>query len=302
MNKIAHSTARKRFFHTLCFGKEAIMSYIETKQHGTIDFPIQLYSIDDKNPKYEMAHHWHESVEIIRIISGRLNMKLNNRFFCAGEGELIFVNPETVHGASPENCKYECIVFSTEILSSGGKEERAFIENIENHVFAVNDHFDKNSIVKPAADSLFEAMKEEKGSFFIIAQLYSLFAVIMENKLYKKVSELGGSEKTNAKLRRVLSFIRQSYDKQISLEEMAFEADMSPKYFCAFFREMTGKTPVKYLNTYRVERAARKLISTDMPITDIAYGCGFNDLSYFIKTFKSIKGITPKAFRADSAY
>ena len=60
---------------------------------------------------------------------------------------------------------------------------------------------------------------------------------------------------------------------------------------------MTGTTPVKYLLTYRIERAARKLLSTDESITQIAYDCGFNDLSYFIKTFKDIKKITPKNYR-----
>ncbi len=276
------------------------MTYNETKQHGTLDFPIQLYCIDKLNPKYEMAHHWHASIELIRIVSGSLKVRLNNRNFTAYEGEMIFVNPETVHGAMPVDCIYECIVFSPEILSSGDKEARSFIENLENHIIAVYDHFDSKSEFKKAADSVFEQMKADKNSFYVISRLYEFFALIMENGLYKKVSELGGSEKTNAKLRRVLSFIRDSYDKQISLEEMAQTADMSTKYFCSFFKEMTGKTPVKYLNTYRIERAARKLISTDMQITDIAYSCGFNDLSYFIKTFKATKGVTPKIFRKNA--
>jgi AraC-like DNA-binding protein len=60
---------------------------------------------------------------------------------------------------------------------------------------------------------------------------------------------------------------------------------------------MTQKSPMAYLNNYRIERAAGKLMSTDLTVTDIAYGCGFNDLSYFIKTFKLIKGISPNKFR-----
>jgi AraC-like DNA-binding protein len=56
-------------------------------------------------------------------------------------------------------------------------------------------------------------------------------------------------------------------------------------------------TPFEYLNNYRVEMASRALITTDKPITEIAFSCGFNDLSYFIKTFKKCKGITPKSFR-----
>ena len=62
-------------------------------------------------------------------------------------------------------------------------------------------------------------------------------------------------------------------------------------------KEMTRKSPVEYLNTYRVEKAARKLITSDISVTDVAFACGFNDLSYFIKTFKAYKGVTPAKFR-----
>ena len=53
---------------------------------------------------------------------------------------------------------------------------------------------------------------------------------------------------------------------------------------------MTRKSPVEYLNLYRIERASRKLLNSDMSVTDVAFACGFNDLSYFIKTFKAVKG------------
>ena len=78
---------------------------------------------------------------------------------------------------------------------------------------------------------------------------------------------------------------------------MAQVAGVSPKYFCSFFKTMTAKTPVEYLNNYRVEKAAAMLLSSDSSVTDIAFSCGFNDLSYFIKVFRDLKGISPKKFR-----
>ena len=98
-------------------------------------------------------------------------------------------------------------------------------------------------------------------------------------------------------MKRVLKYIRDNFASEITLDDMAREAGLSTKYFCAFFKTMTGTTPVKYLLTYRIERAARKLIGSDDSITQIAYDCGFNNLSYFIKTFKTIKKITPTSYR-----
>jgi AraC-like DNA-binding protein len=59
---------------------------------------------------------------------------------------------------------------------------------------------------------------------------------------------------------------------------------------------MTHRTPIDYLNYYRIERACFKLVSTNLSITEVAFECGFNDLSYFIKTFKKYKAITPKQY------
>ena len=60
---------------------------------------------------------------------------------------------------------------------------------------------------------------------------------------------------------------------------------------------MTGRTPIEYLKIYRIEKASKKLLNTDEAVTDIAFSCGFNDLSYFIKTFKELKNITPAQYR-----
>ena len=97
-------------------------------------------------------------------------------------------------------------------------------------------------------------------------------------------------------LKTALEFMESSYNKQITLEEMSGSVNMSPKYFCRFFQEMTHRTPIDYLNYYRIERACYQLMTTDQSITEVAYNSGFNDLSYFIKTFKKYKGTTPKQY------
>ena len=126
-----------------------------------------------------------------------------------------------------------------------------------------------------------------------------MFGVILEKEYYSKNLSIKSvhNEKNVVTLKKALAYIRNSYDTPITLMDIANSAGISPKYLCTFFKEMTGKTPFEYLNAYRIERAARKLINTDLPVTQIAYMCGFNDLSYFIKTFKQIKGVTPKNFR-----
>ena len=207
------------------------MSFNELKQHGTEDFPFGIYVIDKHHPKYEMAFHWHTNVEIIRVISGTLSITLDNCNFTAKRGDVVFVNSEIVHGATPHECEYECLVFPLSFLKNGNRACNRFLDDL----------IEKNC----------------------------------------KLAHLPSGEEI----------------KEITLDDMALAAGFSTKYFCSFFKELTGKTPVEYLNSYRVERACRKLLGSDLSITQIAYGSGFNDLSYFIKTFKKIKGSSPSIYR-----
>lgn len=278
------------------------MIYNELKQHGTADFPIELYHIDKFHTRYEMASHWHSAIELIRVISGVLNLKLNNREFSAYAGDIVFVNSETVHGAVPDECVYESLVFHVDALSISDMGCKFFIDNILNHEYIVNEyHPYKNDDFYKAVSDIFSAMENKSAGykFTVIGNIYRLFGVIIDEHLYSESSSSSSisSDRNVPKLKSVLSFIRENYDMQISLDDMAMAAAMSPKYFCYFFRAMTRKTPVEYLNSYRIEKASRKLLNTDISVTDIAYSCGFNDLSYFIKTFKSIKGTTPSKFR-----
>ena len=97
-------------------------------------------------------------------------------------------------------------------------------------------------------------------------------------------------------IKNVLSYISENYDSNISLDMLAKIAGMNPKYFCRYFRSMTERTPIDYLNYYRIECACEMLTTKNISVKEAAISCGFNDESYFIKIFHKYKGITPKQF------
>nr|MBQ4320044.1 helix-turn-helix transcriptional regulator [Clostridia bacterium] len=279
------------------------MSYNEIKQHGTEDFPIELYSIDHNHTRYEMEAHWHSEFEIIRVLDGVLKVRLNNNSYTVQKGETVFVNSETLHQASPIDCRYECIVFHLGLVSSQYIDSTFFIDCIRNREFMIDEyHSDPESELSCAVGGLFDVMRAQSETsgdkFRILGALFNLLGVIIAQNRFRPTESVPlTTEKNISKLKNVLSYMRSHYDSPMSLDEMAYAAGMSSKYFCHFFKEMTTKTPVEYLTLYRIEKASRKLITTDMSVTDIALSCGFNDLSYFIKTFKNIKSTTPAQYR-----
>lgn len=280
------------------------MIYNELLQRGTADFPIGYYYIDKNHTRYEMTAHWHNEVELIRILEGSLKVRLNNHVYLAKPGDVFFVNSETIHSAQPDNCTYECMVFGIDFLNSDTYSCRFFIESIVNREYMIKEYSSTDDTeFNDSVHMIFESIKNKTSGykFLVIGALYRMLGIIVDKHLYSPVNGNAGisDDKNIPKLKKVLTFMRDNYDKQISLEDIATAAGMSPKYFCYFFKERTGKTPFEYLNGYRIERASQKLLSTDLNVTEIAFSCGFNDLSYFIKTFKSFKNISPAKFRKE---
>lgn len=279
------------------------MKYNELKVHGEPDFPIELYHLDHTSPKYEMACHYHNDLEIIHILKGCLSITLNNSTFTASAGDFVFVNSETLHSATPENCEYECIVFNFDFfLSIPERGALDLADRIKSHDISVQPLFNSSQPeIYNNLHNIFSAMNEKSDGyrFLVISEIYRLFSLILKHKYYIEALSVSdvADDKSSVKLKKVLSFIRENYTKPLTLEEMSSVAGMSEKYFCYFFKKMTNKTPVEYLISYRIECSARQLLNTDMSVTETAYSSGFNDLSYFIKTFKSLKGVTPKEFR-----
>ncbi len=279
------------------------MAYNEIEQRGTEDFPFAFFCVDKDHSRYHMVSHWHTEMELVRIVEGEFQITLNNQLYILKKGDIVVINSETVHHGDPIACKYECIVFHADFLYSEKFDCFSFIKNIIDCECRINEHFSLHSGRSyHALNAIFEAMKMsgEAQKFSVISAFYHFFASVYEEKQY--TPNIGNNVPTNDKsiamLKTVLSFLRENYDKPISLEMLSHTIQKSPKYLGAFFKSMTGKTPIEYLNEYRIEKAARKLRITDLSVTDIAFSCGFSDLSYFIKTFKRTKGVSPGKYRS----
>ena len=276
------------------------MIYNELKQHGTEDFPFELYRVNALHPKYEMAFHWHSSLELIRVLKGSLSLTLDNHTHTLQAGDVAFINSEIVHGATPKDCEYECIVFNLAFLKTGNALCDRFIDDLLSHTSYLTE-FPSDQDVLTLIEKLFIQIRDTATGtpFKVIGLFHELLGEIQAKKLFN--SHLPPSsrhdEKKVVKLKTVLKYIRENFATDITLDDMSAVAGLSCKYFCKFFKDMTGATPVNYLMAYRIERAARKLLGSDLSVTKIAYDCGFNDLSYFIKTFKTFKGVSPKEYR-----
>lgn len=99
------------------------------------------------------------------------------------------------------------------------------------------------------------------------------------------------------RIEKTLEYMNQNFDKPITLNEVARLANMSDAAFSRFFKQRTGNTFIDSLTEIRLGHASRMLIDTTQSIAELAYHCGFNNISNFNRIFKKKKSSTPKDFR-----
>lgn len=273
----------------------------EQTSHGSFDFPIEYYHVDFNHPKYDMMYHWHPEYEIIKITEGSILLNLDGEEFLAKKGDIIVVSDRVCHSGKPNNCVYECVVFDLRTFALRNNSLAAQLEKLLSHKNTINRVMPKDNVqLNGIMETLFNALKEkEEGYEFVVTgAVYQFIGAVLKYRLYSAGSVVRGrSESQQTSFKNAIRYIEDNYTSHIFLADIAKAAGMTSKYFCCFFYNITQKTPIEYLNYYRIERACEKLILSDSPITYIAFDCGFNDVSYFTKTFKKITGTTPLCYR-----
>lgn len=148
---------------------------------------------------------------------------------------------------------------------------------------------------------IFEQFGSSQGlqRFQLAFQLLALVDQAGEDLVRLNKSGLirGLSEKDGSRMDRVMQFVLENRFQAISLEDVAEKANLSKEAFCRFFKLRTRKTFTQYLQQLRINEAQKLLQETGLGISEIAYKVGFENLSYFNRSFKSITGKTPREFK-----
>lgn len=144
---------------------------------------------------------------------------------------------------------------------------------------------------------LLEALRCALGS----QVMFESFARVFLTKLILKYGleeEYDFSKSFTAQhYKQVLDYIAVNYGKNILLEDMAAQADLSASHFSRLFKQTIGQSPYQFLMAYRIEQAKKMLDNPNILMVDIALGCGFSDQAHFSRVFKKTEGLTPKQYR-----
>ena len=141
----------------------------------------------------------------------------------------------------------------------------------------------------------------KKKDFDRIIGLMEILNVLAGSKDIEYVTNEGYTGTTlqtkSDRLADVYKHITTNYHNDISLEEIAKVANLSPTAFCRLFKQRTNRHFVEYLNEVRISNACKFLLETSLNVSEIAFQCGYKTLSNFNKIFKKTTGLAPKEYR-----
>ena len=270
--------------------------------------PLHIYSVYDPDGTYLIPHHWHDEWEFIYVEEGELLIHTNGYEHHAKKGEVYFINSQDIHQISSLTTisSHHAIVFDPKIIRfewhdpCQQKYINPLIAGKIKYLFHVNDHSTaKASIIRDFKDAVtaYHGLNDS-WPITVKSSLLKIIATLINHDLLlhpvtppKQDNEKAMTAKT------AMTYIHENYTEKLTLDQLANSVNLSPQYFCKFFKSTFGKTAVEYINEYRIEKACQLLKQTDDKIIDIAFSVGFDNFSYFIRKFKSLKNMTPSTYR-----
>ena len=248
--------------------------------------------------------HWHDGVELIRVRKGHLHCHVNNSDFLLGPDEMCFINQDQVHriyGAKKEESMLEKLIVNPQMLAwNQGMYEKLVAPVVSDGDFAHIQMDGRSSYAARIIALLDEiretALKRPEGyELEVAADVHLVFRSIY--MIHEHLVQQPSDEYDLGLQRKMVRYIQEHYMDKISLEDIADSAGISRTKCTSLFKEYTETTPVDYLNSYRLEEAARRLLNEQTPVADIALSCGFSQQSYFGRMFQKEYGMTPLAYR-----
>jgi AraC-like DNA-binding protein len=280
----------------------------ENRLHGNPQFPLAVYWQERKALDTILDNHWHEEAEFLWVISGQAVFQIGLTTFELNAGEGIYIPCGEVHGGyalDNSACTYRAIVFHMDWLSEA-KDGTAlrFLQPLQRGQAVIPSVYSGETLWGELVlqrlstiNQLYESddlAKEMK----IKAELYLIFADLVSYKQWKLRDPDRSVDTLNIdRLKNVITYIEENCGQPITLAQLAKVARMSSGHFSRVFKAFMRKTPMEYVNHYRIQHAAYLLQNVHISVAEAAMEVGLTNFSYFSKKFKSIYDCTPSDFR-----
>ena len=245
--------------------------------------------------------HIHNAVELLYIKHGDYRIVLDGEEFFANEGDLVLFASNSIHNVytlgAPKH-GYYVIKIPPSAFFEFTKWDRGaeYIMRFSLNRAGMKCHWRREELsggdIERVLLSLIRELEERlyASEVAIRLRIIELLVCILRES---GRNSLGAGDHSVGLVYKVMLHVRNNYALDFDERELAKDFGMSYSYFSRSFKRVTGMTFKKYLNLTRIRRAEQMLSKNTMTISEIATGCGYNNVSYFISVYRSMTGKTP---------
>lgn len=268
-------------------------------------FPFKMSNVRTPKGRYLVSPHWHEHLEFIRIVRGRVLVTLDNQSFYANASDIIYVNSKQIHSVQitgeGEKPWIQGMIFDRMFVTNllEGFETRQiynlFVRTSREQSFIGRPHPLSRELEDCIRTADTEYSERDIGYEMAIKScIYRMITAMLRH--YKRQLQQPVEADLNV-LRPVLEYIEERFAERLSVAELSRIANMSVSHFSRTFKQMTGVTFTDYLTATRINIAKHLLVTGQWTITEIAEKTGFCNIHYFGKVFKESTGVSPLQFK-----
>lgn len=254
-----------------------------------------------------VCQHYHDGYEVYLQLEGERNVFFNNRKYVLTGGCLFIIEPFVLHMTTNSEeavCSRDIMNFKKETLSGflsekeidelGKKLGSCIIQLNEEQIQTIKGLFEE---IQMYWHRYLQGEKYcEKLSYIAVYRLIDM-VLYFKSQLSGIINLQSLEVVTNSEIFRVLNFIEENYAQEITLDQMVEYSHMSKSSFYRAFKKITGDTFGNYLLRYRLSKAHKLVVETNMAFKNIAGRTGFTSTANMTRVFRQQYGMPPSKFR-----
>lgn len=260
---------------------------------------------DTGAPVYSMWHQ-HAEIELFLVRGGQGGMMIGDKEIpIEGTCQMLILGANLPHtmsyGNRPNEKDVEAVVVHLSPSVFGAFYDlpemsavRTLLKNAERGIYVQGD------TLQQMEKQMFALVDDDPANSML--RLLNILHTISTTQEYEYVASQGytsthARETDSSRMNKIYTFVLDNYHRDISVQEVADIIHFAKGSFCRYFKQRTGKTFMDFLIEVRIGNACKLLMEDEMNINEIAYACGYNNISNFFHQFKALKGCSPSRYQ-----
>lgn len=282
------------------------------EQNGERDL-LRIYESEAGFSRRSFTEHHHSAFEIAYIKSGRGLYQIGGKQMDIEPGDVYLFSTNEVHCITEIYDNRPMVLLNTHFeprfiwSPQGNVFDESFLRIFFNRSPNFSNRLDRNNpTTKEIASLLLRMQKEAEEkpeAYELMIKTYLLNILVLLIRNYDYVARENTPSLQSEKLFRMenaINYMDDHITDSLTLDEIAKRAGMSRTYFSSVFKTLNGLTPWEYIGLKRIELAKQALRTSDLSVLEIAFDCGFNNVSHFNRLFKKATGLNPMEYKSKS--